>query len=58
MEGKIKYESPMVLEDVIMELEHEILGASVITEDTTVETTGQEVIEYDFTGDEYYHNWE
>ena len=58
MKNKIKYETPCVLENIVVELEHEILGASVITEDTTVETTGQEFVEYDFTGEEYYHKWE
>lgn len=56
---KIKYEAPKILDITVLELEAEILGASVaIDEDVTVETTGQEVIDVDMTGAEYYHNWE
>ena len=56
---KIKYEVPKILDVTVLELEAEILGASVaIDEDVTVETTGQEVIDVDMTGAEYYHSWE
>ena len=56
---KIKYEAPKILDVTVLELEAEILGASVvIDEDVTVETTGQEVIDVDMTGAEYYHSWE
>lgn len=59
MEKKIKYEPPVVLESLVLELEAEILGASAVIEDeVTVETTGQEVIDIDMTGEEYYHRWE
>lgn len=54
---KMKYEAPTVNEELVIELEHEILGASVVTENTEVETTGQEYVEMDLTGDEFYHNW-
>lgn len=56
---KIKYEAPKILDVTVLELEAEILSASVvIDEDVTVETTGQEVIDVDMTGAEYYHSWE
>lgn len=56
---KIKYEAPKILDVTALELEAEILAASVaIDEDVTVETTGQEVIDVDMTGAEYYHSWE
>lgn len=56
---KIKYEAPKILDVTVLELEAEILAASVaIDEDVTVETTGQEVIDVDMTGAEYYHSWE
>jgi hypothetical protein len=59
MKKKIKYEPPVVLESLVLELEAEILGASAVIEDeVTVETTGQEVIDIDMTGEEYYHRWE
>ena len=59
MEKKIKYEPPVVLESLVLELEAEILGASAVIEDeVTVETAGQEVIDIDMTGEEYYHRWE
>jgi len=56
MEQKHKYTAPAVLDDLALELEAEILGASVVTEDTEVISTGQEYeqIEVDMTT----HHWE
>lgn len=57
MEQKLKYESPVILEQAIVELESEILSSSVVIEDeVTVETTGQEVITIDAS--EFTSNWE
>lgn len=42
----MKYIRPEIKEIMILELEHEILGASVVVEDDySVETAGQEVEE-------------
>lgn len=55
---KLKYDSPKLIEELIIELEGEILHASVATEDTTVESVGQEYEEIDFTGDNFNVTWE
>ena len=46
---KKKYTTPMILKQVIVELENEILDSSVVTEDTKIKTTGQKVETYDFS---------
>lgn len=57
MKNKIKYETPCVLEQVVIELESEILAASAVIEDeVTVETCGQEVVEIDASS--FTSNWE
>ena len=57
MKNKIKYETPCVLEQAVMELESEILASSVVIEDeVTVETCGQEVVEIDASS--FTSNWE
>jgi len=43
--NKHKFESPRVIRTVQMNLEQSILTASV-ADNTTIETTGQEVVEY------------
>lgn len=59
MSKKLTYTAPVVLDDLALELEAEILGASVVVEDqTTVETTGQEIQTYDFSDSSFNQNWE
>ena len=58
MSKKLKYTAPAVLEDLALELEAEILGASVVTEETTVETKGQEIEVHDFTDSSFNQTWE
>lgn len=55
---KMKYSAPIILEDLALELEAEILGASVTTEETTVETKGQEIEVHDFTDSSFNQSWE
>ena len=55
---KEKYEAPKVLEELALELEKSILQSSVVTDDVTVETTGQDFETYDLSGDEFNHLWE
>lgn len=55
---KMKYSAPIILEDLALELEAEILGASVVTEETTVETKGQEIEVHDFTDSSFNQSWE
>lgn len=59
MSKKLNYTAPAVLDDLALELEAEILGASVVTDDTTVETEGQKIETYDFTSDSSFNQvWE
>ena len=55
---KLKYTAPAVLDDLALELEAEILGASVVTEETTVETKSQEIEVHDFTDSSFNQSWE
>lgn len=52
-----KYMAPAIIEDVTLELEGAILGASVVDDDTEVVSTGQE-IENHTMPENYQHNWE
>ena len=54
MNDKRKYAAPAVLDDLALELEAEILGASVVTEDAQVVSTGQEYEEINLME----HTWE
>ena len=59
MSKKLNYTAPAVLDDLALELEAEILGASVVTEDATVETEGQKIEMHDFTSDSSFNQvWE
>ena len=52
-----KYQTPRVLQEVSVLVEESFLAASLV--DTAVVTSvGQEVEEYDFTTDEFNHQWE
>jgi hypothetical protein len=58
---KTKYVSPVVLQSVSLEMEEGILAGSAITSSTNVQTTGQEVVTYDFTpssSSPFNHEWE
>jgi hypothetical protein len=56
---KLTYTAPAILEDLALELEAEILGASVVSEETTtVETKGQEIEVHDFTDSSFNQSWE
>ena len=54
---KTHYQAPVILEDVYMETENRILASSsVVTDDTEVVSTGQEVETVDLS--EFNHSWE
>jgi hypothetical protein len=54
---KRNYLAPRVLQEVSVRVERAFLAASLV--DTAVVTSvGQEVEEYDFTTDEFNHQWE
>ncbi|MCR5071828.1 MAG: hypothetical protein K6A62_07875 [Bacteroidales bacterium] len=55
---KLNYTAPAVINDLVLELEAEILGASVVTEETVVETKGQEIETHDFTDSSFNQTWE
>ena len=48
-----KYEKPNIIKVVELELENNIMTSSVAVEDTTVQTTGQEVVTYDFSDNSF-----
>lgn len=54
MTDKQKYTAPAVLDELAVELEAEILKASVVTEDTEIVSTGQEYEEINLTE----HHWD
>ena len=54
----LNYTAPAVINDLVLELEAEILGASVVTEETVVETKGQEIETHDFTDSSFNQTWE
>ncbi|MBQ9462782.1 MAG: hypothetical protein IJU68_03905 [Bacteroidales bacterium] len=56
METNKHYVSPAVLEDVHLEMENRILAQSVVTEDTEVESAGQQIEDHMMTG--YDHSWQ
>ena len=53
-----KYLAPCVLKIVPVLLEEDILAGSVVTADTEVKTTGQEVKSYDFSETSFNQVWE
>lgn len=55
---KMNYTAPAVLDDLALELEAEILGASVVTDDTVVETEGQKIESLDFSDSSFNQVWE
>lgn len=55
---KMNYAAPAVIDDLALELEAEILGASAVTEDTTVESEGQKIETHDFTDSSFNQVWE
>lgn len=59
MKRKQKYEPPVILESLVLQLEAEILSSSaeeVIDENFTVETAGQEVVT--ISADQWTNGWE
>lgn len=56
--GKLKFESPCVINCVELDLEQGILSSSVV-DSVQIETTGQEVIEYGMNPSDqtFNHEW-
>ena len=53
-----KYLAPRVLNTVDVLLEEDFLAGSVVTKDTEVKTTGQEVVSHDFSDSSFNQVWE
>ena len=59
MAKKMSYISPAVRKRVSVELETSILTGSVVTKSSSIQTTGQDVVEYDFSdGSTFNSVWE
>ena len=56
--NKKKYLAPRVLNTVDVLLEEDFLTGSVVTKDTQVKTTGQEVVSHDFSDTSFNQVWE
>lgn len=54
------YKRPLVLKEVGVEIETSFLLGSIVDNVGAVESTGQEVQEYDFSeaGNQFNHTWE
>lgn len=56
---KLAYIAPAVINRVSVELETPILAGSVVNNSTTIQTTGQEVVEYNFgNSSDFNQVWE
>jgi hypothetical protein len=55
---KVNYTAPAVIDDLALELEAEILGASVVAEDTEVVSEGQKIETHDFSDSSFNQVWE
>lgn len=53
----MKYNSPKILKIKYIQLYQDLLAGSVVSESTTVESTGQEVVDYDFSDNEFNQEW-
>ena len=58
MNRKIAYITPAVIKRVSVELESPILAGSVVTKDSKISTTGQEVVTHDFSDSSFNQVWE
>ena len=56
--SKRMYKTPVVLKTVTVCLERDLLGESLVTKDTKVQTKGQDVVSYDFSGSSFNQEWE
>lgn len=56
--NKKPFETPRLIDQVILEMDQSILFASVAEYIESVETTGHEVVEYNFDSSSFSHTWE
>ncbi len=55
---KERFESPAVIQVLELDYDREIMAGSVVTVDSEVKTTGQEVKTYDFSDTSFNQDWE
>ena len=53
-----RYIAPCVKKLVAVEVETDLLAGSVVTPDTQVRATGQQVDSYDFSDTQFNQNWD
>ena len=56
MKQKLHYETPAIRREVILRTEGEILAGSIV-DNADVRTTGQEVVDLDFSNAEFTYTW-
>ena len=56
MKRKLHYETPAIRREVILRTEGEILAGSIV-DNADVMTTGQEVVDLDFSNAEFTYSW-
>ena len=57
-EKKKQYVSPAILREVPLQLENPLLAGSVVNQQTTIETAGQQVEQRDFSTSGFNQVWE
>lgn len=57
MKKKQQFVRPAILQELTLLPETPILAGSVV-DNATIESAGQEVENYDFSGGDFNHNWE
>ena len=60
LKTKLPYSAPRVLEKVSVFLDREILVASVVDKVPTIESKGQDIVQYDYSdpSNNFNHTWE
>ena len=58
MKRKELYTAPAILEEIELEMSGTILTQSVVNKDTVVESVGQDVENFDLSGDDWTQKWE
>ena len=53
----MEYKTPQIKKIVTLDSGREFLSGSVV-EKTSVKSMGQEVVDFDFSGDDFNHEWE
>lgn len=57
MRQKLRYVTPAVLREVPFQTEGELLAGSIVDK-ASITSVGQSVKDYDFSGNDFNHDWE